>query len=107
MSRSAALVRWLRHPLSPKALARSRGARLPRAFWGWDEIVEMSADGYWPYTPNTTLLYGLSEALDMILAHGLPAIFARHRRWSEAAVRPGACRRSAPTRRCTRRSSPV
>jgi alanine-glyoxylate transaminase/serine-glyoxylate transaminase/serine-pyruvate transaminase len=76
--------------LSPKALARSRGARLPRAYWGWDEIVEMSTDGYWPYTPNTNLLYGLSEALDMILAQGLPAIFARHRRWSEgvrAAVR--------------------
>ncbi len=68
--------------LSPKALARSKTARLPRAYWGWDEIVEMSAGGYWPYTPNTNLLYGLSEALDMILEQGLPAIFARHQRWA-------------------------
>ncbi len=69
--------------LSPKALARAKDARLPRAYWGWDEIVEMSASGYWPYTPSTNLLYGLSEALDMILDQGLPTIFARHKRWSE------------------------
>jgi alanine-glyoxylate transaminase/serine-glyoxylate transaminase/serine-pyruvate transaminase len=68
--------------LSPKALARAKTARLPRAYWAWDEIVEMSASGYWPYTPNTNLLYGLSEALDMLLEQGLPAIFARHRRWA-------------------------
>jgi alanine-glyoxylate transaminase / serine-glyoxylate transaminase / serine-pyruvate transaminase len=76
--------------LSPKALAHSKAARLPRAYWGWDEIVDMNATGYWPYTPNTNLLYGLSEALDMILGQGLPAIFERHRRWSQgvrAAVR--------------------
>jgi alanine-glyoxylate transaminase/serine-glyoxylate transaminase/serine-pyruvate transaminase len=69
--------------LSPKALARSEQARLPRAYWGWQEIVEMSPTGYWPYTPNTNLLYGLSEALDMILDQGLPRVFARHKRWSE------------------------
>jgi len=76
--------------LSPKALAASRTATLPRSFWAWDEIVEMNAGGYWPYTPNTNLLYGLSEALDMLLEQGLPAVFARHQRWAEgvrAAVR--------------------
>jgi alanine-glyoxylate transaminase/serine-glyoxylate transaminase/serine-pyruvate transaminase len=71
--------------LSPKALERSKSARLPRAYWGWDEIVEMNAGGYWPYTPSTNLLYGLAEALDMLLAQGLPAVFARHKRWSEGA----------------------
>ena len=30
----------------------------------------MNKDGYWPYTPNTNLLYGLSEALDMLLGAG-------------------------------------
>ncbi len=69
--------------LSPKALAVSKTARLPRSFWAWDEIVEMNAGGYWPYTPNTNLLYGLSEALDMLLEQGLPAVFARHQRWAE------------------------
>ena len=69
--------------ISPKALEASKTAKLPRSFWAWDEIVEMNRQGYWPYTPNTNLLYGLSEALDMILEQGLDAVFARHRRWAE------------------------
>ena len=68
--------------LSPKALEASRHARLPRSFWAWDEIVEMNATGYWPYTPNTNLLYGLSEALDMLLGEGLDQVFKRHQRWA-------------------------
>ncbi len=67
--------------LSPRALEAARSASLPRAFWAWDEIVEMNRDGYWPYTPNTNLLYGLSESLDMLLAEGLEQVFARHQRW--------------------------
>ena len=69
--------------LSPKALDASRRATLPRSFWAWDEIVEMNKSGYWPYTPNTNLLYGLSESLDMLLEQGLDAVFARHQRWAE------------------------
>ncbi len=79
--------------LSPKALAVSKTARLPKAYWAWDEVIEMNKTGYWPTTPNTNLLYGLNEACDMLLdpRHGgLPATFARHVRWGEgvrAAVR--------------------
>ena len=69
--------------LSPKALAASKTATLPKAFWAWDEIVEMNKSGYWPSTPNTNLLYALSESLDMLLGEGLDAVFARHRRWGE------------------------
>lgn len=69
--------------LSPKAIEVSKTATLPKAFWAWDEIIEMNQTGYWPYTPNTNLLYGLSEALDMLLEQGLPIVFARHRRWGE------------------------
>jgi len=72
--------------LSPKAIEASRTARLPRSFWAWDEIVEANKAGYWPYTPNTNLLYGLAEACDMLLAPehgGLEGVFARHRRWGE------------------------
>jgi alanine-glyoxylate transaminase / serine-glyoxylate transaminase / serine-pyruvate transaminase len=69
--------------LSPRALEASKTAGLPRAFWAWDEIVEMNKDGYWPYTPNTNLLYGLSESIDMLLAEGLDKVFARHARWAE------------------------
>jgi alanine-glyoxylate transaminase/serine-glyoxylate transaminase/serine-pyruvate transaminase len=68
--------------LSPKALEASKQARLPKAFWAWDEIVALNAGGYWPYTPNTNLLYGLNEALDMLLGEGLPKVLARHQRWA-------------------------
>jgi len=68
--------------LSPRALEVNQTARLPRAFWAWDEMVEMNKDGYWPSTPNTNLLYGLNEALDMLRAEGLPNVFARHQRWA-------------------------
>ena len=76
--------------LSPRALEAGKSARLPRSFFAWDEVVAMNKDGYWPYTPNTNLLYGLSESLDMILGEGLPQVFARHQRWAagvRAAVR--------------------
>ena len=68
--------------LSPRALDAMKTATLPRSFWAWDEIVAMNADGYWPTTPNTNLLYGLSEAIDMLLGEGLPQVFARHQRWA-------------------------
>jgi alanine-glyoxylate transaminase/serine-glyoxylate transaminase/serine-pyruvate transaminase len=71
--------------LSPKAIEASKRSTLPKAFWGWQEIIEMNKGGYWPTTPATNLLYGLSEACDMLLGEGLPAVFARHKRWSEAA----------------------
>jgi alanine-glyoxylate transaminase/serine-glyoxylate transaminase/serine-pyruvate transaminase len=69
--------------LSPKAIEASKSAKLPKAFWAWDEMIEMNKTGYWPSTPNTNLLYGLSEACDMLLAQGLPQVFARHQRWGE------------------------
>jgi alanine-glyoxylate transaminase/serine-glyoxylate transaminase/serine-pyruvate transaminase len=70
--------------VSAKALEASKQAKLPRSFWAWQEIIEMNEGGYWPYTPSTNLLYGLSEALEMILAEGLENVFARHRRLAHA-----------------------
>ena len=70
--------------LSPKAIEISKSATLPRSFWAWDEMLEMNKTGYFPYTPNTNLLYGLHEALDMIFAEGLDAVFARHQRLAAA-----------------------
>jgi len=72
--------------VSPKAIEASKSAKLPKAFWAWDEIIEMNKTGYFPYTPSTNLLYGLAEACDMLLdpTHGgLEGTFARHQRWAE------------------------
>jgi alanine-glyoxylate transaminase/serine-glyoxylate transaminase/serine-pyruvate transaminase len=74
--------------LSPKAIEASRRATLPKAFWAWDEMLEVNKNGYYPSTPNTNLMYGLSEACDMILGQGLDVVFKRHLRWGEG-VRAG------------------
>ena len=67
---------------SARAIEASKSAKLPKAYWAWDEILEMNKDGYWPSTPNTNLLYGLSESLAMLREEGLDAVFARHQRWA-------------------------
>ena len=44
-----------------------------------------NANGYFPYTPATTLLYGLDEALNILLdEEGLEAVFKRHERHAAA-----------------------
>lgn len=68
--------------VSPKAIEASKTAKMPRAFWAWDEIIEMNKGGYWPSTSSTNLLYGLSEALDMFEEEGMDNVFARHQRWA-------------------------
>jgi alanine-glyoxylate transaminase / serine-glyoxylate transaminase / serine-pyruvate transaminase len=74
--------------VSAKALAASRSARLPRSFWDWGEMIASNKDGYFPYTPATNLLYGLREALTMLLdEEGLDNVFARHQRHAEATRR--------------------
>ncbi len=69
--------------VSAKAIAASETATQPKAFWAWDEMIEMNKTGYFPTTPNTNLLYGLSEACDMLLEQGLANVFARHQRWAQ------------------------
>jgi alanine-glyoxylate transaminase / serine-glyoxylate transaminase / serine-pyruvate transaminase len=74
--------------ISPKALAASKAASLPRSYWAWDEMIANGKGGYFPYTPATNLLYGLREALKMLLdEEGLDAVFARHQRHAEATRR--------------------
>jgi alanine-glyoxylate transaminase/serine-glyoxylate transaminase/serine-pyruvate transaminase len=74
--------------ISKKALTASKSARLPRSYWAWDEMLSNGTSGYFPYTPATNLLYGLREALKMLLdEEGLDAVFARHQRHGEATRR--------------------
>jgi alanine-glyoxylate transaminase/serine-glyoxylate transaminase/serine-pyruvate transaminase len=73
--------------LSPKALAASKSAKLPRSYWAWDEMIANGKKGYFPYTPATNLLYGLREALAMLEEEGLEDVFARHQRHAEATRR--------------------
>ena len=70
--------------LSPKAIEASKRSTFPKSYWDWDEILESNKNGYWPTTPSTNLMYGLHEALDMMMAEGLDNIFARHQRLAAA-----------------------
>jgi alanine-glyoxylate transaminase/serine-glyoxylate transaminase/serine-pyruvate transaminase len=71
--------------ISAKALAASKTARLPRAYWSWDAMLAANVNGFFPTTPSTNLLFGLREALRMLVEEGLPAVFTRHRRLAETA----------------------
>ena len=73
--------------VSDKALAAAKGAKLPRSYWSWEEMLGPNKNGFFPYTPSTNLLYGLREALAMLQEEGLDNVFARHDRHAEATRR--------------------
>ncbi|MDT5103723.1 MAG: alanine-glyoxylate transaminase / serine-glyoxylate transaminase / serine-pyruvate transaminase [Mycobacterium sp.] len=64
--------------ISEKALDGSTSAGLPRSYWDWQPILAANRNGFFPYTPNTNLLYGLREALTVLYDEGPPQVFARH-----------------------------
>ena len=70
--------------ISEKALRASETAKLPRAYWDWQEMLKPNRAGFFPYTPPTNLLYGLREALLIMREEGLENIFKRHDRYAEA-----------------------
>jgi alanine-glyoxylate transaminase/serine-glyoxylate transaminase/serine-pyruvate transaminase len=70
--------------ISPQALAASEYAKLPKSFWSWKEQLAANKTGFFPYTPATTLLYGLQEAIKMLHEEGLENVFARHARHGTA-----------------------
>jgi alanine-glyoxylate transaminase / serine-glyoxylate transaminase / serine-pyruvate transaminase len=73
--------------ISERALTAAKSARLPRSYWDWGPMLEANKTGYFPYTPGTNLLFGLNEAVKMLLEEGLPNVFARHDRHAEATRR--------------------
>jgi alanine-glyoxylate transaminase/serine-glyoxylate transaminase/serine-pyruvate transaminase len=74
--------------VSAKAREAAKQARLPKVYWRWEDMIRANQSGFFPYTPATNLLYGLREALKMLLEEeGLEKVFARHARLAEAARR--------------------
>ncbi len=73
--------------ISAKALAAQKSAKLPRSYWDWGTMLAANKTGYFPYTPATNLLYGLNEAIEMLMEEGLANVFARHDRHAEATRR--------------------
>src|SRR6201999_173051 len=49
--------------ISDKALAASKTSKLTKSFWAWDDMLTMNKQGFFPYTPATQMLQGLSVAI--------------------------------------------
>ncbi len=64
--------------LSERAWERSKEAKLPRFYFDFARERDNLAKDTSAWTPAISLITGLREALAMILAEGLPRIFARH-----------------------------
>ncbi|HSF06630.1 MAG TPA: aminotransferase class V-fold PLP-dependent enzyme [Methylomirabilota bacterium] len=72
---------------SDRAITASEKARCPRAYWDWQPVFERNRRGQFPYTPATTLLFGLRESVAMLEEEGLSQVFHRHARLAEACRR--------------------
>ncbi|MEK9671184.1 MAG: aminotransferase class V-fold PLP-dependent enzyme [Rhodospirillaceae bacterium] len=72
---------------SDKAIAASKTANCPRCFFDFGDMIKNNDAGYFPYTPATTLLHGLSASIAMLEEEGLENVFARHHRLAEGVRR--------------------
>lgn len=70
--------------ISQKAIDHSKKSGFHHSYWKWEAMLDNNARGFYPYTPGTTLLYGLDEALNMIHEEGLENVFKRHARLAKA-----------------------
>jgi alanine-glyoxylate transaminase/serine-glyoxylate transaminase/serine-pyruvate transaminase len=74
--------------VSQKALEAHKSAKLTRCFFDFADMMRTNKDGFFPYTPATTLMRGLRASLDMLFDEGLENVFERHNRLAEG-VRKG------------------
>ena len=70
--------------VGPRALEAAATNRTPRYFYDWRPVIRDMQQGFFPYTPATLLLFGLREALRMLLEEGLDDALARHGRLAQA-----------------------
>ena len=70
--------------LSDRAIEAAKKGGSKRSYWDWQEMLTANASGYFPYTPATTLFYGLKEAIAMLEEEGLQNVFSRHQRLADS-----------------------
>ncbi|HIE17490.1 MAG TPA: alanine--glyoxylate aminotransferase family protein [Dehalococcoidia bacterium] len=66
--------------VSEKAWQAHAKASMPRYYWDFTSAKNYLEKGQTPTTPAVSVFFGLAVALDMMLAEGLPNLFARHAR---------------------------
>ena len=69
--------------ISDKAWQAHAKARMPRFYWDFTKAKSYLEKGQTPWTPSVTIFFALDDSLDILLAEGLPNIFARHARMAD------------------------
>lgn len=70
--------------VSEKALAAAGRTGPVPGYWDWEPMLRANADGSFPYTPATGLLFGLRAALGLLDREGLENVYRRHDRHGRA-----------------------
>ena len=70
--------------LSDRAIETAKKGGSKRSYWDWQDMLTANSSGYFPYTPATTLFYGLKEAIAMLEEEGLDNVFSRHQRLADS-----------------------
>ena len=73
--------------ISDKAIEASKTANLPRFFFDFKQMEQMTDQGGFPYTPPMQLLTGLQHSIELLLTEGLEAVFSRHFKMAEGVRR--------------------
>ena len=71
--------------VSKKAWEACAQAKMPRFYWDFAQAKKFLETGQTPWTPAVSILYALSEALELMAKEGLANIFARHARVGQKA----------------------
>ena len=73
--------------ISEKAIEATQTATLPRFFFDFKHMEQMTNQGGFPYTPPMQLLAGLQHAIELLLTEGLETVFRRHFKMGEGVRR--------------------
>ena len=66
--------------VSPKAMAATQTATLPRCFFDFNDMANANKIGSYPYTPPLQLFSGLKASVELLLNEGMDNVNARHHR---------------------------
>tara|TARA_B100000767_G_scaffold154481_1_gene145313 strand:- start:321 stop:1487 length:1167 start_codon:yes stop_codon:yes gene_type:complete len=66
--------------VSPKAMAATKTATLPRCFFDFNDMANANTIGSYPYTPPVQLFNGLRASVNLLLNEGMDNVNARHHR---------------------------
>ncbi len=64
--------------ISERAWEEQKTAKMPRFYFDLESAKRTLERGQTPFTPNISAMYGLSQALDMLLSEGMENVFGRH-----------------------------